>query len=321
MKERVLTGAMIFLAIIFAVMVREFSLYAFDAVVLVLMIGTSFESSSLFSKMGYYNNKKVVVAFPILLYALCVNLILNKTSVLWSIIFFLLLLILTVLISFLLSIIFRNKTVNEIKTRNLKTSNKIFALNKGVHTLFSAIYPALGLVALVGLSRLHQIIDITTLKNIAGNGVLKPELLGLFAIIIMLVVTVATDVFSMLVGKTFGKRRLAPKISPNKTVAGFVGGIVFAILFSIMTFVVLGAFESFDILFYQISLNFWKVIVLAFLGGLVCNAGDLFASSLKRKAQVKDTGSLLPGHGGLIDRFDSHTFNAVLIFLFLIIII
>ncbi len=118
-------------------------------------------------------------------------------------------------------------------------------------------------------------------------------------------VTMGSDVGAYFIGKKFGKRKLAPTISPNKTWEGFVGGILLAVGFA-----ALSTFAFFKEFPYQVS------IPLAILMALVGVGGDLAESAMKRGAKTKDTASILPGHGGLLDRMDSLLFNAPILFYF-----
>lgn len=125
---------------------------------------------------------------------------------------------------------------------------------------------------------------------------------GLSAIIFIVVVTELNDVFQYLMGKFFGKHKIVPQISPNKTLEGFIGGVVLTIMLSN----ILGFF----LLHTPILMN----SILGLLLGISGFFGDIFMSYLKRKTDIKDTGALLPGHGGLLDRMDSLIFNAPLFF-------
>lgn len=125
---------------------------------------------------------------------------------------------------------------------------------------------------------------------------------GLNSIIFIVVVTELNDVFQYLMGKFFGKHKITPQISPNKTLEGFIGGVFLTVLLSN----ILGFF----LLETDILIN----TILGILLGVSGFCGDVFMSYLKRKAHIKDTGTLLPGHGGLLDRMDSLIFNAPLFF-------
>jgi phosphatidate cytidylyltransferase len=112
------------------------------------------------------------------------------------------------------------------------------------------------------------------------------------------IVTWATDIGAYFAGRTFGKRKLAPTISPNKTVEGLCGGIVAASLFG-------GAWAL-------ITDLGTALLALAPFFAVAAQAGDLFESGMKRRAGVKDSGAWLPGHGGALDRLDGLVPVAVL---------
>ncbi len=116
------------------------------------------------------------------------------------------------------------------------------------------------------------------------------------AIWFVLIATWLTDTGAYFIGKSFGKTKLAPQISPNKTVEGALGGIIFSSVFVIFTGIYFNIF-NFQWLIFSISLPLLAIM------------GDLFESSMKRDLGVKDMGSIIPGHGGILDRFDSLIFT------------
>lgn len=113
------------------------------------------------------------------------------------------------------------------------------------------------------------------------------------------------DSFAYLIGKNFGKQKLFPRISPKKTVEGFLGGLLFACI------------ASYFIAKYSYTLKFTYWLVLAIIISVFGTLGDLIESKFKRQAGVKDSGVIMPGHGGLLDRLDSIIFAAPFIYLFL----
>lgn len=125
-----------------------------------------------------------------------------------------------------------------------------------------------------------------------------------YKLLILLIVPVElNDVFQYLSGKLFGKRKIAPSISPNKTVEGLLGGVICTtIVFTTLYYLLAGSFYL------------WQVILLGATLSVLGFLGDVFFSFIKRKANVKDTGTLLPGHGGLLDRVDSLLFTAPLFY-------
>src|SRR6266542_3169707 len=129
---------------------------------------------------------------------------------------------------------------------------------------------------------------------------LAPKLLTLFFIIVF-----AGDTGAYYTGRAMGRRRLAPRVSPGKTVEGAIGGLlgnVAAALIAHFTF-----FPELKVV---------HAVPLALVMGLLGITGDLCESMLKRGARAKDAGSLIPGHGGLLDRLDSMLFNAPLLYYF-----
>lgn len=124
----------------------------------------------------------------------------------------------------------------------------------------------------------------------------------------LLLVVWSTDVCAYFVGRTVGGPKLAPRISPGKTWAGLMGGIVGAAL--------LGGLAG-----WAVGAGFWLAAAIAVVLAAVSQAGDLFESGFKRRAGVKDSGHLIPGHGGLLDRIDGLIFAvpafAALVWLFM----
>ena len=113
------------------------------------------------------------------------------------------------------------------------------------------------------------------------------------------------DSFAYIIGKNFGKQKLFERISPKKTFEGFLGGLFFACI------------ASYFIANNTNTLNFTSWLILAIIVSVFGTLGDLIESKFKRQAQVKDSGVIMPGHGGLLDRLDSIIFAAPFIYLFL----
>jgi CDP-diglyceride synthetase len=131
------------------------------------------------------------------------------------------------------------------------------------------------------------------LGYVGEDGAYRP-LLPLTIIILIWI----NDTFAYLVGSHLGRHPLTPRLSPGKTWEGAAGGVLGALLAGFVIHRVTGSFSS----------GVW--ILISMITSLMGLSGDLFESYLKRKKQVKDTGGLLPGHGGILDRFDSLLFVA-----------
>ena len=134
--------------------------------------------------------------------------------------------------------------------------------------------------------------------NIAFNLILVVRNYSLNYLIYLLLITVITDTFALITGMYIGKNKLAPSISPHKTIEGFIGGAL------------MGTFVATTFYFTVIDSNISLVILIlttAFLS-VVGQLGDLVFSSIKRTYGVKDFSNLIPGHGGILDRLDSIIF-------------
>lgn len=119
----------------------------------------------------------------------------------------------------------------------------------------------------------------------------------------------SVDTIAYIVGKMFGKNKLYPKISPTKTIEGAVAGVLAGVLVSMITYpIMISIYDKRHPDLY--GLNFYSMIILAVLISFLAILGDLFESYIKRLCGVKDSGTLIAGHGGVMDRVDSLTFAA-----------
>ncbi|MBP1838958.1 phosphatidate cytidylyltransferase [Formosa algae] len=132
-----------------------------------------------------------------------------------------------------------------------------------------------------------------------GNEYLPSIILGSFILVWV------NDTFAFIVGKNFGRQKLFEKISPKKTVEGFIGGLFFSCV------------ASYFIATFTQTLGFNQWLILAIIVSVFGTLGDLVESKFKRQVNVKDSGVIMPGHGGLLDRLDSIIFAAPFIYLFL----
>ena len=123
----------------------------------------------------------------------------------------------------------------------------------------------------------------------------------------------SVDVMAMFGGKLIGGPKLAPKTSPNKTVSGLVIGVLSAIISVNILTLISGYTLPYMIDISNISLSFFALVI-----GVIAQISDLSVSLIKRKFKIKDTGTIIPGHGGALDRFDSIILTAPLIALYLI---
>ena len=136
---------------------------------------------------------------------------------------------------------------------------------------------------------------------------------GLFFIILALLGAWATDIGAYFIGRFFGKHKLAPVVSPHKTVEGAIGGIVTGVI----CFLIAGLIWQGLVVKDSGSVRIWLLLILAVLCAVMGMLGDLAASYIKRTCNIKDFGRIMPGHGGVLDRFDSVLLVAPFLYVFL----
>lgn len=134
---------------------------------------------------------------------------------------------------------------------------------------------------------------------------------GEYSILIWLVLISAfcTDIFAYFTGFLFGRHKLAPNLSPKKTIEGAIGGT-------------LGSLIACGVFGYILVPRIWvHCLIIGLIGGLLSQCGDLTASAYKRKMGIKDYGNLIPGHGGIMDRFDSVLFTAPVVYYYIVLVL
>jgi len=210
-----------------------------------------------------------------------------------------------------------------VKQPRLVAYSAAVALLTGIWCHFGMNYPAalLGILAFCGLLYgevllSHAKLPYGKIALCLAAGLLIPYLLtalvrihgsdnGRFYVLIPFVLAFLSDTGAYFAGCYLGKHKLAPVISPNKTVEGVVGGVVGAIVGMLIYSLVLDLFFGFQV-------NYLYAVIYGVLGSLAAVFGDLSFSAIKRQTGIKDYGNLIPGHGGILDRFDSMTLVAPL---------
>jgi len=144
----------------------------------------------------------------------------------------------------------------------------------------------------------------TIYVSLFGYVFLVRTMYGWVWVVFMLAGTWGSDTFAYFTGKFFGKHRLAQFLSPGKTIEGAVGGVVGSLLVAVV------------FIFLYPSLPRVPLLLLGLFVGIAAQVGDLVESAFKRQVGVKDAGDIIPGHGGMLDRFDSMLFTAPLVYYF-----
>ena len=310
-KEKVKTGIILALCLVMALAVDYFASITFDLVVLCLSLIATYEVSTLVTKAGYPVIKYASIVSTCLVFvAFLLGYILHLAAF-WIMIIILAVLALEYLCFFLLGVwILKNRVEKDTFRKVTNMSITKFAYFKANNTMSASIYPA---ILLMFLYLLNHIGDIGLKLTSKVSGV--P--FGLFALILVFAIACLTDTFAMTFGKIIGGVKIFKKISPKKTLSGCLFGFVGGVIGALLTFICFrgicgGVFESISI---------WKMIIIGLVGAIICEAGDLFESYLKRKAGVKEAGDFFQSHGGVIDRLDSVAFCAPLVFISLILLL
>jgi phosphatidate cytidylyltransferase len=128
---------------------------------------------------------------------------------------------------------------------------------------------------------------------------------GTALLLFLLVVVWAGDIVALYVGKSLGKRKLAPHLSPNKTWEGSIGSMAGSLLGGAAIVLTLNQLNARSLTDLSFADPLWQWLVIAALLNVAAQVGDLVESAIKRSAGVKDSGKLLPGHGGMLDRIDA----------------
>lgn len=189
-------------------------------------------------------------------------------------------------------------------------------IGEGMHSALAGIFVYFVLMFVIAISSHYTV----TLEKMGGSfffAMLIPYFLssfvrlhelelGEYLVLLPLVAAFASDAFALFAGMAFGKHKLAPELSPKKTVEGAVGGVAGAVVLCLLYGLILEKG-------FQVEVSYGLLLLYGLLGSLVSQLGDLSFSYIKRQYGLKDFGNIFPGHGGVLDRFDSVIFCAPLI--------
>lgn len=175
-------------------------------------------------------------------------------------------------------------------------NHKTFSVKEACITLAGVVYIAVPFYHLLALRLFENSTILVETSSIVGD-----FSVGCALIWLTFIGTWASDTFAYFVGSAIGKHRLCPDISPKKSIEGFVGGI----LGTMLCMGALGTYFGFDLV---------VMLITGALVAIVGTLGDLVESCFKRYVGIKDSGTLIPGHGGVLDRFDSLLFTAPLVY-------
>ena len=300
MLKRSITGFFIVAILAGVVALRQVSVLFFDALVLVLMYGALIEmcfALKLFNKKFYLG---IVLVYPAILACIYIFSELVVQSILLQLLLGAVVFIVCVFTE-LISLAYKRKN-GEIETDERELHRGLFS--ETISTLGFVVYP----ITLIG-----------TLWGINHFGLN----LGYIGIILVFGISMITDTFAYIFGSLIKGKKLAPEISPNKSIAGFVCGAIGGVLVSVIClylFYYKGLIPSIIV-----ALEEWKAILMfvliGVLGTFMTQFGDLLASVIKRKTGIKDFSNVFPGHGGFMDRIDGAMLNSLLVYVVILLFV
>ena len=176
----------------------------------------------------------------------------------------------------------------------------LFFIGSAISELFRKTTRPFENISITLIATLYIVLPFVLLNVYSFEHVLEVETL-IWPPLSIFILIWCNDTFAYLTGRLLGKHKLFERISPKKTWEGFIGGLLFAVLAGVL-------------LAYFLEWSYIKMITYGIVVGAIGTAGDLVESMLKRNVGVKDSGNILPGHGGILDRFDAVLFVVPVVF-------
>lgn len=311
MKQRIFTGIVLVLMLVAFFILQVIYAQVFDLFIGLVSILGSIEFSNMLNKMGKPNYKSVGVIYAALL---CfVNILFTSLgfTAIYLFVSNVVLLVLLYLLTFVLSItVYREYTVNDSFRTTLDIKPNKFAFFKSNNTLFNMMYPTFIFSFMYFINHIDTIGFVNITNNFSGVHI------ALFGLILIFAIACMSDTLAYIFGSMIRGPKLCPKISPNKTISGAIFGLIGGMIGAVVLyFVFYGIYPT-----TFIASDFWKFMLVGLFGSAVSQLGDIFESYLKRRAGIKDSSNILPGHGGVLDRVDAICFNTLFVFICLLLI-
>lgn len=295
MKNRVLVGLLLLLGALGIFALRIFvTSYVLDALILAISLGGTFEIFKMFKHKNKQSSLIISLSFCILTYAIVLISVILKDSIFLSLLLVLIALVVLSAIAFI---------IEAFKLGDTKYKKY------GLNTFLNCLYPSF---LLMPIYFINHICEFSTKAQ-------NYDLIAVFLVMLVFFVSIFTDTFAFFVGRKLKGPKLAPKISPNKTISGAIGGLIGGIIAGIVLFTIFNYALNLEAVFKVCSINFISVPLLSVLLSVFSQMGDLFASFLKRKHEIKDYSNIFGEQGGFLDRFDGETFVSPIMLFFVLI--
>lgn len=314
--KRIYTGMIMAIILVASFFLREISMYLFDILIGVMALFSSYEVSKMLKKANKKNVEFVAIIYPAITY-LFLLIGINKNMGLGQLfIGSFLILIIFFVVTFLYHIIAKNKTKALIEVYEYNGGIGSYSFKSAMDTAFNMIYPSFFLLLMILINHISGFgSSFDNISSFAGAD------LGLFLLILIFSTSIMSDVCAYFSGSLIGGKKLCPKISEHKTIAGAIGAIVGSMLICVVLYIIFNSFVGMKSGFDTIHLSLLGFLAYGLFASIVTQLGDLFESLLKRKAGIKDSGKIFPGHGGFMDRVDGLTFNVVFSLIFFAILL
>ncbi len=307
MKKRVVSGVIIFVVMAAMIASRLITPYIFDIFVLIAGTVGILEVVKAISGSGKVVNENMASTFMFVSYVGIIFAILNGGTLLQLLLYYGCLLVGYFIISLVLSLSFRDVTKTEMIRANYSGSFRKYVFAKALRSVLVMIYPTLLFVMLILINHLDAFFVSETIKSIT--------IFIDFVIIATFVSATFTDTFAMLIGSKVGGPKLCPKISPNKTISGAIGGLVMGIIGVLGIYMLYSLDAGFMSIINSLEISWLPIVIFGVLAPIFTQVGDIVASVIKRKCGIKDYGNLIPGHGGIMDRVDGLIFAGLCSFI------
>ena len=298
MKQRSITSFFIVLVVTLAVASKflpyDIGDYVFDLFILCVTVVASFEMSHLMESCNKKVNKYLSSMYAIFNYIIliCCFKLLEF--------YYILLIELAGLIVYFCLILITESIKNNARTFK---ENVMVSLN----SLLVCFYPGFLFCLFLNINHIDFYAGV--------------EYFSIAFILLVFAITMLSDTFAYLIGRTLKGPKLAPTISPNKTISGAIGGLLGGIAGSMLVYALLYNVDSMSLILTMYNLSWWHFLIVGLIGSLVSQIGDLVESKIKRVANIKDSGNILPGHGGMLDRIDAMIFCVTFLYVVCFIII